>query len=219
MFKNITIIVVSAVLSVTASVLLMPLLGPAGKPQMSGGGSNAGAVQQRLKQQQERVWAMVIADIEKYGFDIYRLYSDVSRSNSMIPGSDFGADKSLKKLSVTYPDSNIYKLAVAWDYRKCLRDRDMLQIEKAISEIPADGSSRLMPNGLELEPLLYMAMFNYQQSTGRHEAAGKIIAILEEKYGDCLIDEEQKITTVKDWLVQQKAVHNAIMKFQKADKL
>ena len=217
MLKSIITVVCSTVFSVAVLLLLLPQLrNPGGGArEIDAKREDGGDVQLQLKQQQERVVEMVIKDIEKYGPDIYRLYLEISRSNDQIPGSDFSADKSFKKLAVTYPDSNVYKLSAAWNYNKSLRYRDILQIEKAISESPADGSTRLMPNGFELEPLLYMAMFNYLQHTRRNEAAEKMMLELETKYSNSLLEEGRQIVRVKDWVAQQKKIRAAAEKFKK----
>ena len=53
---------------------------------------------------------LVMADVEKYGVDIYRLYLEVSQALPGVPGSDFAVDKAVKKLTVTYPESNVRRI-------------------------------------------------------------------------------------------------------------
>ena len=77
---------------------------------------------------------MVFADLEKYGMDVYRLYLEISQAMPGNPGSDFAVDKAVRKLEVTYPDSNIRRLADAHMVYNAIRKRDMLQIEKYLEE-------------------------------------------------------------------------------------
>ena len=90
---------------------------------------------------------MVLEDVEKYGVDIYRIYLEISQAMPGMPGSDFAVDKAVRKLEVTYPESNIRRLADAHVVYNAIRNRDMLRIEKYLEEAEKSGQRRLlMPN-------------------------------------------------------------------------
>ena len=218
-FLSFTVCVITcAVISVLSVVLLLPVLSPH-KPSISGSAEQIDGdpmeriIRERLKKQKQAVWNLVVEDIEKYGINVFRLFCEISQRGRGEPGRDFGADKSIRKLEVTYPQSNIYKLAVADMYYKAIGNRDILLIEKGISQITPGSNSRLLPNGLELEPLLYLAIYNYHMHSERFNSAQEALKTLEGKYADSLIQYENNIITVKDWLVQQKQIFNAIKKF------
>ena len=208
MAKIVSTVIISVICSILSVFLLLPVLVPKKKIV------DADIVRKQHEVQQQKVWKLVTEDIEKYGIDIYKLYCDVTQHRRQGPDSDFGADKSFKKLEVTYPNSNTYKIALALKYQKAIVDRDMICIERVISELPSDGKTSLLPNGLELEPLLYMAMYNYNLRTKRFKVAYSHLKILEEKYGDSLIClGEDNIIFVKDWLALQKQIAKAVEKY------
>ena len=211
-------VITCVVISLLSVVLLLPVLSFHNPPmsvrdEQMDGDPVEGIIRERLKKQKQAVWALVIEDIEKYGINVFRLFCEISQRGRGEPGRDFGADKSIRKLEVTYPQSNTYKLAVADMYYKAIGNRDILLIEKAISQITPGSDPSLLPNGLELEPLLYIAMYNYHMHSERFDSAQDALNTLREKYADSLIQYENNVIPVKNWLVQQKQIFEAIKKF------
>ena len=151
---------------------------------------------------------MVFADLEKYGMDVYRLYLEISQAMPGHPGSDFAVDKAVRKLEVTYPDSNIRRLADAHTVYNAIRKRDMLQIEKYLEEAERSGHRRLlMPNGYEIEPQLLAAQYNYNFHVGRLEEAEKTLDYLAANFGGSFIFQPQgKTIPVADFIASQRKV-------------
>ena len=150
---------------------------------------------------------MVLADIEKYGVDIYRLYLEISQSLPGLPGSDFAVDKAVKKLAVTYPDSNIRRIADAYVVYGAIRKRDMLQIEQYLeaAEQYGDGRKLLMPNGYEIIPQLVAAQYNYCFHIGRFEEAEKTLDYLMSKFGGSYMFQPQgKPISIADFVARQR---------------
>ena len=126
---------------------------------------------------------MVFEDIEKYGVDIYRLYLEISQALPGLPGSDFAVDKAVKKLEITYPASNVRRIADAYVVYGAIRKRDMLQIDQYLESAEQAGSQKLlMPNGYEIVPQLVTAQYNYYFHIGRFEEAAKTLDYLEAKF-------------------------------------
>ena len=147
-----------------------------------------------LESNRLRVDRMVLADAEKYGVDIYRLYLEATQRVPGAPESDFGADKALKKLQVTYPESDIRALVEANEVYGAVRRRDMLKIEQYLSELEtrhSDGSSQLMPSGYEIEPQLVAAQYNYFFHVGRFDEAERTLDYLVSKFGDSWLFQPQ----------------------------
>ena len=211
-------VITCVVISVLSVVLLLPVLSFHNPPmsvrdEQMDGEATASVIQGRLKKQKQVVWNFVVEDIEKYGPDIFKLFCDSTQPRKGEPDGDFGADKAFKKLEVTYPLSNVYKLALSWKYYKAILDRDIILVEKATSEIVQSGETWLLPNGLELAPHLYIAMYNYHMHSERFNTAQDLLNTLEEKYADSLIQHDNTIITIEKWLVQQKQIFEAIKKF------
>jgi hypothetical protein len=151
---------------------------------------------------------MMFADLEKYGMDVYRLYLEISQAMPGNPGSDFAVDKAVRKLAVTYPDSNTRRLADAHMVYNAIRKRDMLQIEKYLEEAEQSGHKRLlMPNGYEIEPQLITAQYNYNFHIGRLEEAEKTLDYLAANFGGSFIFQPQgKALSVGDFIASQRKV-------------
>ena len=151
---------------------------------------------------------MVLEDVEKYGVDIYRLYLEISQALPGLPGSDFAVDKAVKKLAVTFPESNIRRIADAHVVYGAIRKRDMLQIERYLEEAEKTGQQkRLMPNGYEIEPQLVAAQYNYYFHIGRFEDAEKTLDYLASKFGDSFIFQPQgKTIPISDFIAGQRRV-------------
>ena len=147
-----------------------------------------------LEANRRRVDRMVLADVEKYGVDIYRLYLEVTQRMSGEPESDFGADKALKKLQISYPKSDICALVEACEAYGAVRRRDMLMIEKYLRGLErrhSDGPVQLMPSGYEIEPQLVAAQYNYFFHVGRYDEAEKTLDYLVSKFGDSWLFQPQ----------------------------
>lgn len=164
---------------------------------------------------------LVLADLEKYGMDVYRLYLEVSQAMPGDPGSDFAAEKAMRKLAVTYPDSNILRLVEAQAVHNAIRGRDMLQIEQFLekAEQQTDKSALLMPNGYEILPQLVAAQYNYYFHTGRLDEAEKTLDYLAAKHGGGFIFQPQeKGLPVADFVARQRQVLGAVRKQQEEGK-
>lgn len=151
----------------------------------SGCGTNDAAAAW-LAANRNEVERQVLADVEKYGVDIYRLHMEVSQMLPCMPGEDFGGDKAVRKLQVTYPDSNVRALAEAFVVYGAVRVRDMLRIEQYLRTLEArspDAPPQLMPNGFEIEPQLVAAQYNYFFHVGRFDDAAKSLDYLAGKFG------------------------------------
>ena len=161
-----------------------------------------------IAENRAEVERMVFADLEKYGMDVYRLYLEISQAMPGNPGSDFAVDKAVRKLAVTYPDSNIRRLADAHMVYNAIRKRDMLQIEKYLEEAEQAGHKRLlMPNGYEIEPQLIAAQYNYNFHTGRLDEAEKTLDYLAANFGESFIFQPQgKAIAVADFIANQRKV-------------
>lgn len=134
----------------------------------------------------------VMEDIDRHGIDIYRMYLEISQAMPGQPGSDFAVDKTVRKLEITYPDSNISRLALAHVAYNAIRNRDMLHIEKYLSAVEeAGGKSPLMPNGYEIVPQLLAAQYNYLFHIGRFAEAEQMLDYIAEKYGDSYLFQPQ----------------------------
>ena len=151
---------------------------------------------------------MVLEDVEKYGMDIYRIYLEISQALPGVPGSDFAVDKAVKKLAVTFPESNIRRLADAHVVYGAIRKRDMLQIERYLEEAEKSGpQKRFMPNGYEIEPQLVAAQYNYYFHIGRIEDAEKTLDYLSAKFGDSFIFQPQgKTISIGEFISGQRRV-------------
>ena len=161
---------------------------------ISGGGSPVDSPATWLESNRLRVDRMVLADVEKYGVDIYRLYLESTQRVPGAPESDFGADKALKKLQVTYPESDIRALVEANEVYGAVRRRDMLKIEQYLSELEtrhSDGPSQLMPSGYEIEPQLVAAQYNYFFHVGRFDEAERTLDYLVSKFCDSWLFQPQ----------------------------
>lgn len=218
-------VLASVILSTVCVVLLLPALAPDNGPVPEPARPPLNKekppvpddmVRNRIEVNKQLVWNLVLEDIENYGIDIFRLFCDISHGRNAEPGTDFGTDKSIKKLEVTYPNSHTYKLALALIYYKAIMHHDFLLIEKAIAEISPDGKSRLLPNGLELEPHLYVALYDYYIHTEKFIKAYDVLKVVEEKYADSLISvNEENLLPVKSWILQQKKIMAALEKYKK----
>ena len=173
-------------MAVTALVAAVVGACAAGLVGVSRGGSPADPSAEWLESNRRKVERMVLEDVEKFGVDIYRLHMEVSQLLPGMPDADFGADKALKKLQVTYPESNVRALAEAYVVYGAVRQRDMIRIEQYLRDLEGRSSSdgpQLMPNGYEIEPQLVVAQYNYLFHTGRFDEAEKTLDYLVSKFG------------------------------------
>ena len=168
----------------------------------------ADAADAYLAANRAEVERMVLEDVEKYGLDIYRLYLEISQALPGLPGSDFAVDKAVKKLAVTFPESNIRRIADAHVVYGAIRKRDMLQIERYLQEAEKAGpQKRFMPNGYEIEPQLVAAQYNYYFHIGRIEEAEKTLDYLSAKFGGSFIFQPQgKTIAINDFISGQRRV-------------
>jgi len=159
-----------------------------------------------------KVENMILEDVEKYGMDVYRLYLEISQALPGLPGDDFAVDKAVKKLAVTYPDSNARRLADAHVVYGAIRRRDMLQIEQYLEAAEQSGEKHLlMPNGYEIIPQLIAAQYNYYFHIGRLTEAESTLAYLEAKFRDSYIFQPQgKPIAVVDFIANQRRVLETI---------
>ena len=166
------------------------------------------AAEAYLAANRAEVERMVLEDVEKYGMDIYRIYLEISQALPGLPGSDFAVDKAVKKLAVTFPESNIRRLADAHVVYGAIRKRDMLQIERYLEEAEKSGpQKRFMPNGYEIEPQLVAAQYNYYFHIGRIEDAEKTLDYLSAKFGDSFIFQPQgKTISIGEFISGQRRV-------------
>ena len=150
----------------------------------------------------------VLEDVDKYGVDIYRLYLEISQALPGLPGSDFAVDKAVKKLTVTYPESNIRRIADAYVVYGAIRKRDMLQIERYLEEADNAGRRKLiMPNGYEIVPQLVTAQYNYFFHIGRFEEASKTLDYLLDKFGGSFVFQPQgKPMSISDFVAMQRRI-------------
>ena len=153
---------------------------------VSRGGAPADPSAEWLESNRRKVERMVLEDVERFGADIYRLHMEVSQMLPGMPDADFGADKALKKLQVTYPESNVRALSEAYVVYGAVRRRDMIRIEQYLRELEersSAGGPQLMPNGYEIEPQLVAAQYNYLFHTGRYDEAERMLDYLVSKFG------------------------------------
>lgn len=151
---------------------------------------------------------LVLADLEQYGMDAYRLYLEVSQAMPGDPGSDFAVEKAMRKLAVTYPDSNIFRLVQAQAVYNAIRGRDMVKIEQYLEEAErSGGEGALLPNGYEILPQLVAAQYNYFFHTGRLEEAEKTLGYLGAKHGGGFLFQPQgKPLSVAEFAARQREV-------------
>ena len=170
--------------------------------------SRRDAAEMALDANRTEVERMVLDDIEKYGVDVYRLYLEISQALPGLPGSDFAVDKAVRKLEVTYPESNIRRIADAHVVYGAIRNRDMLKIERYLENAEKEGPrKRLLPNGYEIEPQLIAAQYNYYFHIGRFSEAEKTLDYLSAKFGDNFIFQPQgKTIPIADFVSGQRRV-------------
>ena len=150
------------------------------------------AAESHLAANRAEVERMVLADIEKYGVDVYRLYLEISQALPGAPGSDFAVDKAVKKLAVTYPESNARRIADAHVVYGAIRRRDLLQIERYLEAAEKSGAQRLLlPNGYEIVPQLVAAQYNYHFHIGHFAEAEKTLDYLAARFGDSYLFQPQ----------------------------
>lgn len=166
------------------------------------------AAEAYLAANRAEVERMVLEDVEKHGMDVYRLYLEISQAMPGNPGSDFAVDKAVRKLEVTYPDSNVRRLADAHVAYNAIRRRDMLKIEQYLEAAEQTGHKRpLMPNGHEIIPQLVAAQYNYNFHTGRLAEAEKTLDYLAAAHGGSFIFQPQgKSIPVADFIANQRKV-------------
>ena len=161
-----------------------------------------------LAENRAAVERQVMADVEKYGVDIYRLYLEISQALPGLPGADFAVDKAVKKLAVTYPESNVRNIAEAYVVYGAIRKRDMLQIERFLGEVEQAGRQRqLMPNGYEIVPQLVTAQYNYYFHIGRFDEAAQTLDYLQNKFGGSFVFQPQgKPLPISEFVATQRQV-------------
>ncbi len=161
-----------------------------------------------LAENRAAIERMVLDDVEKYGVDIYRLYLEISQALPGLPGSDFAVDKAVRKLEVTFPESNIRRIADAHMLYGAIRKRDMIQIERYLEEAEKAGpQKRLMPNGYEIVPQLVAAQYNYYFHIGRFEDAERTLDYLAARFGDSFIFQPQgKTIPIGEFISGQRRV-------------
>lgn len=161
-----------------------------------------------LAENRAAIERMVLDDVEKYGVDIYRLYLEISQALPGLPGSDFAVDKAVRKLEVTFPESNIRRIADAHMMYGAIRKRDMIQIERYLEEAEKAGpQKRLMPNGYEIVPQLVAAQYNYYFHIGRFEDAERTLDYLAARFGDSFIFQPQgKTIPIGEFISGQRRV-------------
>lgn len=151
---------------------------------------------------------MVFDDLHKYGVDVFRLFLEISQAMPGMPGSDFAVDKAVKKLSVTYPESNVRRIADAYVIYGAIRKRDMLQIERYLEEAEQGGrQGQLMPNGYEIVPQLVTAQYNYYFHIGRFDEAAQTLDYLQNKFGGSFVFQPQgKPLPISEFVATQRQV-------------
>lgn len=159
-----------------------------------------------------RVEKMVLADVARYGIDIYRLYMEISQTMPGAPGSDFATDKAMRKLSVTYPDSNVTRLAEASAVYGAIAKRDMMRIETYLEKAEqAGGELPLMPNGYEIVPQLAAAQYNYFFHIGRLDDARRSLDYLQQEFSSSWLFQPQgSPLPMKDFIAAQRRVLEAV---------
>ena len=157
---------------------------------------------------------LVLADLEKHGMDAYRLFLEVSQAMPGNPGSDFAVEKAIRKLAVTYPDSNVLRLAEAQAVYNAIRGRDMLKIEQYLEAAEQSGGQHLlMPNGYEIVPQLVAAQYNYYFHTGRLAEAEKTLDYLAAAHGGSYLFQPQgKPLSIGDFVAKQREVLGIVKK-------
>lgn len=176
----------SAAAFVVGIVCVGAVVGLAGMHGNFGAADNADGsdAEAYLAANRAEIQRQVLEDIDRFGIDIYRMYLEISQAMPGQPGSDFAVDKTVRKLEITYPDSNICRLAGAHVAYNAIRNRDMLQIERYLSNVEeGGGGSPLMPNGYEIVPQLLAAQYNYLFHIGRFAEAEQTLGYLAENFG------------------------------------
>ena len=109
---------------------------------------------------------------------------------------------------MTFPESNIRRIADAHVVYGAIRKRDMLQIERYLEEAEKAGPrKRFMPNGFEIEPQLVAAQYNYYFHIGRFEDAEKTLDYLAARFGGSFIFQPQgKTISIGEFISGQRRV-------------
>ena len=173
---------ITLIVSVLCSTAIVLTLSKRPQPEMPQSLPNG--FQTWHKVQKDKVHAMVVEDLNKYGADIYKMYLEIIQAQPGMPNSDFGMDRSFKKLSVTYPDSHICQLAEAHFAYGAVRSRDMIKIEAYLRKIGHTKKIFLMPSGYEIELQLRVAIYNYYFHIGKLAQAKEILDLVEKKFPD-----------------------------------
>ncbi len=206
--RNAKTLLLAAIGYVLGAAIMLPVAKKTMQVQVSLPTAAQDAADAAIAANRAEVERMVLADVRQYGVDIYRLYLEISQALPGLPGSDFAVDKAVKKLAVTYPDSNVRRIADAYVVYGAIRKRDMLQIEQYLEEAERQGGRRLlMPNGYEIVPQLLTAPYNYYFHIGRFEEAARTLDYLEAKFGGSFIFQPQgKPLSITDFIASQRKV-------------
>ncbi len=206
--RNAKTLLLAAIGYVLGAAIMLPVAKKTMQVQVSLPTAAQDAADAAIAANRAEVERMVLADVRQYGVDIYRLYLEISQALPGLPGSDFAVDKAVKKLAVTYPDSNVRRIADAYVVYGAIRKRDMLQIEQYLEEAERQGGRRLlMPNGYEIVPQLLTAQYNYYFHIGRFEEAARTLDYLEAKFGGSFIFQPQgKPLSITDFIASQRKV-------------
>ncbi len=206
--RNAKTLLLAAIGYVLGAAIMLPVAKKTMRVQVSLPTAAQDAADAAIAANRAEVERMVLADVRQYGVDIYRLYLEISQALPGLPGSDFAVDKAVKKLAVTYPDSNVRRIADAYVVYGAIRKRDMLQIEQYLEEAERQGGRRLlMPNGYEIVPQLLTAQYNYYFHIGRFEEAARTLDYLEARFGGSFIFQPQgKPLSIADFIASQRKV-------------
>ncbi len=204
MMKYVLPVIISAL---TSTITVFLVMGPVKKPRPE----QCKSQEQAIDKNRAKVKQLVLQDVSKYGLDIYRIYTEFTHAIQAAPGMDFGVDKALKKLQVTYPNSEIRKLAEAYAVIRSIPNRDIIRIMNYLKELEeTNNSDQLTPTGMMIEPQLRIAVYNYYFATGKLDKALQELEILEKKFPDEQLQQLNSApVSLKDFINQERTLIKA----------
>ena len=134
----------------------------------------------RLKNELE---SMKLMDVQKYGIEVYCVYINATQE-SMTPGHNFGKDKALKKMQVTFPEAKLLRVAEAAQAMAMIMHNDILALEMFLENktFEKDYCPDLTPNAQRLMPNLLSFLVQYHLEHKDFDEANKLLDTLELLY-------------------------------------
>lgn len=172
------------ILSILLGVFIRPPAPPM-PPEPQVEGRNESDVQEYMGRLNSEFDRLLLADVQKYGIDIYSVYINATQE-ARSPGQNFGKDKAFKKMQVTYPEANLLRIAEGGQVLSMLARNDVLPVEVFLEKKSYETvyCPDLMPTGMRLMPNLLSFLVQYRLERKEWTEAGKLLDVMELHYKD-----------------------------------